>query len=164
VRDIELPAQTYAMAFVAINSFMHLETVRDQLATLETARRALTRRGTLVIDLFNPDPIEISREDNRLVLDRSYEMDGRHVQKFVAIDSDAASQTSHVTYLYDETDASGQVARRTMRFVLRWFYRYEIEHLLARAGFSLRAVYGSYDLDEYITGSPRLIVVASPTK
>jgi SAM-dependent methyltransferase len=164
VRDVELPAQTYAMAFVAVNSFMHLETVRDQLATLEIARRALTRRGTLVLDLFNPDPIEISREDNRLVLDRSYEMDGRHVQKFVAIDSDAASQTSHVTYLYDETDASGQVARRTMRFVLRWFYRYEIEHLLARASFSLRAVYGSYELDEYTTGSPRLIVVASPTK
>lgn len=164
VRSVDLPSHAYTMAFIAVNSFMHLETVRDQLAALDTARRALARRGTLVIDLFNPDPIEIAREDNRIVLDRSYELDGRQVQKFVAIDSDAASQTSHVTYLYDETDAAGQVCRRTMRFVLRWFYRYEIEHLLARAGFSLRAVYGSYDLDEYATGSQRLIIVASPTK
>jgi ubiquinone/menaquinone biosynthesis C-methylase UbiE len=164
VRSVSLPEQAYGMAFVAVNSFMHLETVRDQIATLETARRALTRRGTLVIDLFNPDPIEISREDNRLVLDRFYEIDGRQVQKFVAIDSDAATQTSHVTYLYDETDETGHVYRRTMRFVMRWFYRYEIEHLLARAGFTLRAVYGTYDLDEYITGSPRMIVVASPAK
>ncbi|MBX0330454.1 class I SAM-dependent methyltransferase [Oscillochloris sp. ZM17-4] len=164
VRSVDLPSKTYDLAFVAINSFMHLELVRDQLAALETARRALARRGTLVLDLFNPDPIEIAREDNRLVLDRSYELDGRQVQKLVAIDSDAASQTSHVTYIYDETDAQGQLSRRTMRFVLRWFYRYEIEHLLARAGFSLRAVYGSYDLDEYITGSPRMIVVAAPTR
>ncbi|NNJ12253.1 class I SAM-dependent methyltransferase [Chloroflexales bacterium ZM16-3] len=164
VLSVDLPPQTYGMAFVAVNSFMHLETVREQLAALDTARRALVRRGTLVIDLFNPDPIEIAREDNRIVLDRSYELDGNHVQKFVAIDSDAASQTSHVTYLYDETDPAGLVSRRTMRFVMRWFYRYEIEHLLARAGFSLRAVYGSYDLDEYVTGSPRLIVVASPGK
>ncbi|NTW97556.1 MAG: class I SAM-dependent methyltransferase, partial [Oscillochloris sp.] len=164
VRSAPLPEQTFGLAFVAVNSFMHLESVRDQLATLETARRALTRRGSLVIDLFNPDPIEIAREDNRLVLDRSYVLDGRHVQKFVAIDSDAATQTSHVTYLYDETDDAGLVCRRTMRFVMRWFYRYEIEHLLARAGFSLRAVYGTYDLDEYVTGSPRMIVVASPAK
>jgi hypothetical protein len=86
------------------------------------------------------------------------------VQKFVAIDTDAAAQTSRVTYLYDEIDPTGLITRRTMRFTMRWFYRYEIEHLLARAGFSLRAVYGSYDLDEYVTGSPRLIIVASPAK
>jgi SAM-dependent methyltransferase len=164
VRSVDLPAQSFSMAFVAVNSFMHLESVRDQLATLETARRALTRRGSLVIDLFNPDPIEIAREDNRLVLDRSYDLDGRQVQKFVAIDSDAAAQTSRVTYLYDEADDVGMVTRRTMRFTLRWFYRYEFEHLLARAGFTLRAIYGSYDLDEYITGSPRLIAVASPAR
>jgi SAM-dependent methyltransferase len=164
VRSVGLPAQGFSMAFVAVNSFMHLEGVRDQLAALETARRALARRGSLVIDLFNPDPLEIAREDNRLVLDRSYELDGRQVQKFVTIDSDAASQISRVAYIYDETDAAGLLTRRTMRFTLRWFYRYEFEHLLARAGFSIRAVYGSYELDEYITGSPRLIVVAAPAR
>lgn len=164
VRSVDLKPNSFALAFVAVNSFMHLEEVPDQLAALSVVRRALTRRGLLVLDLFNPDPIEIAREDNRLVLDREYELDGRHVQKFIAIDSDAALQISRVTYLYDETDASGALTRRTMRFNMRWFYRYEIEHLLARAGFSLRAVYGSYDLDEYITGSPRMIVVAAPSR
>ncbi len=164
VRSVALPAQSFGMAFIAINSFMHMETVRDQLATLETARRALIRRGTLVIDLFNPDPTEIVREDNRIVLDRSYDLDGRRVQKFVAIDSDAAAQKSYVTFFYDESDAEGRVSRRTMHFTMRWYYRYEIEHLLARAGFTVRAIYGSYDLDEYITGSPRLIAVAAPGK
>jgi SAM-dependent methyltransferase len=164
IRDIPLPADSFALAFVAVNSFMHLEEVRDQLAALANARRALTRRGLLVLDLFNPDPTEIAREDNRLVLDREYVLDGRHVQKFVAIDSDAARQVSRVTYLYDETDAAGALTRRAMRFSMRWFYRYEIEHLLARAGFALRNVYGSYDLDEYGLGSPRMIVVAAPSR
>lgn len=164
VRSIALPAEQFALAFVAVNSFMHLDEVRDQLAALANVRRALTRRGLLVLDLFNPDPAEIAREDNRLVLDREYELDGRHVQKFVAIDSDAASQLSRVTYLYDETDAAGVVTRRTMRFTMRWLYRYELEHLLARAGFTLRNLYGSYDLDEFGAGSPRLIAVATPTR
>jgi SAM-dependent methyltransferase len=164
VRDVALPEKHFGLAFVAINSFMHLEEVRDQLATLETARRSLSRRGLLVLDLFNPDPTQIVREDNRLVLDRSYELDGRQVQKFVAIDSDIATQTSAVTYIYDESDGSGMLARRTMRFTMRWFYRFELEHLLARAGFMLRSLYGSYDLDDYTSASARMIAVASPSK
>jgi SAM-dependent methyltransferase len=160
VRDLPLPVGEFALAFVAINSFMHLETVRDQLACLSNVRRALSRRGLLVLDLFNPDPNEMLREDNRIVLDREYQLDGRHVQKFVAIDSDVASQLSRVTYLYDETDGEGAITRRVMRFTLRWLYRFEVEHLLARAGFALRNIYGSYDLDDYLTGSPRLIAVA----
>jgi SAM-dependent methyltransferase len=164
VRDVNLPAGAFSLAFVAVNSFMHLETVRDQLACLTNVRGALQRQGLLILDLFNPNPAEILREDNRLVLEREYQLNGRHVQKFVAIDSDAAAQISRVTFLYDETDAEGCVTRRTTRFVLRWFYRFEIEHLLARAGFMTRAVYGSYDLAEYESTSPRMIVVASPAR
>jgi SAM-dependent methyltransferase len=164
VRDLTLPPEQFALAFIAVNSFMHLESVRDQLAALSNARRALTRRGLLVIDLFNPDPRELTREDNRLVLDREYELDGRHVQKFVAIDSDPAAQLSRVTYLYDETDADGGLTRRTMHFTLRWLYRFELEHLLARAGFTLRNLYGSYELDDYGAGSPRMIAVAAPSR
>jgi SAM-dependent methyltransferase len=164
LRDIALPADRFAMAVIAVNSFMHLEETRDQLAALANLRRALTRRGLLVIDLFNPDPVEIVREDNRLVLDREYELDGRQVQKFVAIETDAAAQRSHVTYIYDEVDGQGRLSRSTMRFTLRWLYRYELEHLLARAGFTLRNIYGNYELADYGTGSPRLIAVASPSR
>ena len=160
VRDVPLPADSFALAFVAINSFMHLETVRDQLACLNNARRALTKRGLLVLDLFNPDPNEMLREDNRLVLDREYWLDGRFVQKYVAIDSDIAAQLSRVTYLYDELNDQGQLTRRMMRFTMRWLYRFELEHLLVRAGFVLRNIYGSYELDAYLSDSPRLIAVA----
>jgi len=160
VRDVPLPTGSFALAFVAINSFMHLETVRDQLACLNNARRALTKRGLLVLDLFNPDPNEMLREDNRLVLDREYWLDGRFVQKYVAIDSDIAAQLSRVTYLYDELNEQGQLTRRMMRFTMRWLYRFELEHLLVRTGFVLRNIYGSYELDDYLSGSPRLIAVA----
>jgi ubiquinone/menaquinone biosynthesis C-methylase UbiE len=164
VRSVSLPENHFSLAFVAVNSFMHLTTVEDQLATLAVVRRALTRRGTLIIDLFNPDPLVITREDGRMQLERSYELDGRYVQKFVVIESDAAEQISHVTFIYDETSADGVLTRRTMQFTMRWFYRFEVEHLLARAGFTLRAVYGNYDLEPYTSSSPRLIVVASPRR
>jgi ubiquinone/menaquinone biosynthesis C-methylase UbiE len=161
VRSVKLPAQTFALAFVAINSFMHLERVSDQLAALETIRQTLTPDGLLIIDLFNPNPSEIINEDNRLILERHYPLDGRHVYKTVAVDSDIATQTSHVTCFYDETNLTGPMSRRVMHFTLRWLYRYELEHLLARAGFMLKSLYGSYDLERYTSTSERLIALAA---
>ncbi|MCG8352674.1 MAG: methyltransferase domain-containing protein [Chloroflexales bacterium] len=164
VRSVELPERHFALAFVAINSFMHLEQSREQLAVLSLLRRSLMRKGVLILDLFNPDPARLVAEDNRLSLDHHYKMEGRQVQKFVASESDLATQTSYVTYIYDISDADGRITRRVMQFTLRWLYRYELEHLLARAGFTLRSLYGSYDLDEYNSASPRLIAVASPSR
>ncbi len=161
-RDVDLPTGHFALAFVAVNSFMHLAGIPDQLAALAVARRALRRKGSLIIDLYNPDPNRLLSEDNRLALEHTFEIDGRQVQKLVAVDSDPASQQSYVTYLYDETDAEGRLSRQQVQFTMRWLYRYELEHLLARAGFALHQLYGSYDLEAYAASSPRLIAVASP--
>lgn len=160
IRTAELPADYFSLAFVAVNSFMHLERVKDQFAALAQIHHALLADGLLILDLFNPDPIRLASEDNRLILERVYEVDGRQVHKFVASESDLARQISAMTYMFDELDGDGHVTRRVVHFALRWLYRYELEHLLARAGFMLRQVYGSYDLDEYTSASERLIVVA----
>jgi hypothetical protein len=62
--------------------------------------------------------------------------------------------------MYDEIDADGSVRRTTLPFSMRWIYRYEIEHLLARSGFVIEAVYGSYDLDEFGSASELMLTVA----
>lgn len=164
VRTVALPANHFVLAFVAINSFMHLERVKDQCAVLENAKRALASHGLLILDLFNPDSMQLANDDNRMVLERSYVLDGRQVSKFVLTESDMATQTSHVRYFYDEVDAAGVMSRHIMQFTMRWFYRYELEHLLARTGFHLVSVYGSYDLEPYESRSERLIVVAQPVQ
>jgi len=85
---------------------------------------------------------------------------GTLVQKFVAQQANLAEQTSYVTFIYDEIGPTGTVRRSALPFTMRWLYRYELEHLLARAGFVLEAVYGSYDLDEYDSASDLLLAVA----
>ncbi|KPV49296.1 methyltransferase type 12, partial [Kouleothrix aurantiaca] len=59
-----------------------------------------------------------------------------------------------------ELDADGRVRRSVLPFPMRWLYRFGLEHLLARAGFALEAVYGSYELDEYDSTSDLLLAVA----
>ena len=43
---------------------------------------------------------------------------------------------------------------------MRWFYRYEVEHLLARAGFREVAVYGDFAKQPFRGDSPEIIAVA----
>ncbi len=161
VRTVDLPAAHFGLVFVAINSLMHLHSSKDHLAVLGTIRRALAPGGLAVIDLFNPDPMELAREDNRMVLEREYSLNGNRIYKFCSSESDSAEQTSTLTLFYDAVAPDGQTTRKVVCFALRWFYRYELEHLFARAGLRLRAFYGSYDLEYYSSSSPRLIAVAT---
>jgi hypothetical protein len=43
---------------------------------------------------------------------------------------------------------------------MRWVYQFELELLLEQAGFVLEGLFGSYDLDDYSSGSDRLIALA----
>ncbi|HWQ12980.1 MAG TPA: class I SAM-dependent methyltransferase [Roseiflexaceae bacterium] len=156
-----LPPGPFGLAIVALNSFMHLTTTADQLAALGHLHAALAPGGLLALDLFNPDARGLAGLDGGLVLDRAFTLvDGARVQKFVAQRADMARQLNHVTFIYDELDAAGQVRRTTYPFTMRWLYRYELEHLLARCGFALEAVYGSYELDPFAPGSELMFSVA----
>jgi SAM-dependent methyltransferase len=158
------PRGSFGLAIVAVNSFMHLASTADQLAALEHIHAALAPGGVLAIDLFSPDPRMLIEQNGALVLDKSFRLpSGELVQKFVSQQADLATQTSYVTFIYDEVSAGGQVRRSVLPFTMRWVYRYELEHLLARAGFALEAVYGSYELDEYTSASDLMLAVARRT-
>jgi hypothetical protein len=45
---------------------------------------------------------------------------------------------------------------------MRWFWRYELEHLLARTGFRVKAVFGDYNRSPLTDQSPDMIFVAEP--
>ena len=159
VRTATLPTG-FMLAFITANSFMHMETVEDQLAALQAIRPTLQYEGLLVIDLFNPNLHELIQHDGHTVLANTFDLDGDQVNKFVSTSTDLATQTNYVTFIYDRTDAEGRLFRRTMPFAMRWLYRYELEHLLVRAGYEIEAFFGSYFLDDYTSTSERLIAVA----
>ena len=45
-------------------------------------------------------------------------------------------------------------------FAMRWFWRYELEHLLARAGFREIEIHGDFDRSPISADSPAFVVVA----
>lgn len=156
-----IPGGPYALGIIALNSFMHLMSTAEQIATLTHLHAAIRPGGLLALDLFNPNPRLLAEYDNELVFDKAFTLaDGTRVQKFVAQQIEAAAQINHVTFIYDELTAEGYVRRHTAPFKMRWVYRYELEHLLARTGFQLESLYGTYELDEYRSDSDIMLAVA----
>jgi hypothetical protein len=54
----------------------------------------------------------------------------------------------------------GRKERLVLAWTLRYFFRYEVEHLLARCGFRVTAVYGNFDRSPLQDDSPEMIFIA----
>ena len=64
-------------------------------------------------------------------------------------------QLTHVLYR-----RSGETGLETAEFMLRWRYRYEMEHLLQRTGFEVEALFGNFDGVPLTDSSPEQLWIA----
>lgn len=158
-----VPGAPFWMAFSAINTFLHLADADQQIQALTALRSVVVAGGLLVLDLFSPDPHYIGSLDGRVVHEFDARLpEGDRLDKWVARTVDVAAQTIETRVWYDLTAAaSGQVTRFADRYQTRYIYRFELEHLLARCGWRVISVFGSYDLDPYTAEAERMIVLAT---
>jgi len=181
----------FAQIYCAFGTFHHLDTVEQQLACLTDCRRHLVEHGRLVIDLINPDPAPPvavagepaqgeeaepgnSRADDseRVVADSPDTTmsvgimpwtEGRQIRSWATVvGTQRALQRNDVEVTYEVIEADGATRRVAETFPMRFVFRYELEHLLARCGFRVVALYGDYDRSTFADGSLGMIVVAEP--
>ncbi|MBM4117035.1 class I SAM-dependent methyltransferase [bacterium] len=135
----------FALAVAPFRSFQHLLTVEDELACLACVRAHLNTGGRLVLDLFNPSLRFLIDPNREEVLDEEapFRMpDGRQVRRgYRIVNRDFAEQCSEVELIYRVGYPGGGEDKLVHSFPMRWLYRFEAEHLLARAGFAVEAVY-----------------------
>lgn len=144
MRDFTL-GRHFSLAVAPFRSFQHLLSVADQLACLACVREQLVSGGRLVLDLFNPS-LNALVDPNRAEVfgvEAPFAMpDSRRVTRGHRIVSrDFAEQTSEVELIYRIERQGGGEEKLVHAFPMRWLYRFEAEHLLARAGFVVDAVY-----------------------
>ena len=158
---VSLPG-TYRFAFIVMNTFMHLLTQDEQLSALRHWHAHLAPGGLLLIDVFQPDVVELAGLENRIELDKSWidPASGATVVKQVVRSVEQAEQIMHVLMMYDEIAADGLVRRTLVPFDLRYLWRFEAELLLEKAGYIVEDVYGDWEMGPLESGSERLILVA----
>ena len=77
---------------------------------------------------------------------------------------DRNTQVVDSELIYHVTHPDGHEETLTHRFPMRYLFRFEAEHLLARCGFAVEQVYADYDGSAYGSKYPgELIFVAKAT-
>jgi len=152
----------FALATLAVNTFMHFCSIADQLRVLTAARRHLEPGGLLVIDLPRATFLLLAKEGEPFTLNQTLTdpESGRTIFKMTIVEPDPSAQTQRLTLAYDETDATGIVRRTSASFRLYYFFPHEMELLLDKAGFIVEGIYGTYDLGPYEDEGERMIFVA----
>ena len=164
MRDVTL-GQRFALVTIPFRPFQHLLTVDDQLACLTSIHRHLEPGGRLILDLFNPSLDYLANRPIGEVLPEGPPVDlpdGRRLERHFCITAqDRFTQVNDIELIYDVTESDGRKRRALHTFRMRYLFRYEAEHLLARAGFAVDQLYAGYDRSPYGSTYPgELIFVA----
>ena len=164
MRDFELD-RAFRLVTLPFRPFQHLTTVEDQLSCLGSIHRHLVAGGRLILDIFNPSLEALTSNTVGQEIGDEPEFttpDGRRVvRRHKIVSRDLHSQINHVELIYYVTHPDGREERLVHAFPMRYLFRFEAEHLLARCGFEVEEVYADFDKSPYGSKYPgELIFVA----
>jgi SAM-dependent methyltransferase len=157
--------QSFGLITIPFRAFLHLLTVAEQLACLRSVYRHLRPGGRLLLDVFNPSLPHLVEERYLAAYGEEPAFtlpDGRRViRRHRHSARDLYNQVIDIELLHDVTYPDGRQERLVHRLQLRYLFRFEAEHLLARVGFEVEAVYADYNKSPYGSQYPgELIMVA----
>jgi len=157
--------RTFALATVPFRPLQHLITVEEQLSFLQCVHRHLKPAGKLALDVFHPDLKRLGSPASTDEIEDTPEQtfaDGRRMRRTYRITANyIAAQTIDVELIYYVQDPAGNAARIVHAFPLRYFFRFELEHLLERAGFEITELFGNYNRSPFTDSSTDMFVIAT---
>ena len=161
VRDFAFPDK-FSLVIAPFRIIQHLITTDDQLRCLSAVRRHLQPGGRFIFDVFNPF-FALLVQDRSAETEETPELqlpDGRFLRRSFRIPRvrfvDQVNEAELIYYVR----AGDSTQRIVQAFEMRWYLRAELDHLLARAGFTVEAVYGGFDRRPLTDDAPDIVVVA----
>jgi len=162
MRDLNL-GRRFSLVMIPFRPMQHLVAVSDQIATLEAIHRHLEPGGRLVFDVFNPK-LESLLEDRTAEREDTAEVDlgdGRSFRRTARVAAvHVVDQYSEAELIYYVREADGTTQRLVQGFLMRWYWLYEVEHLLMRSSFRPKAVFGDFNRSLLTDTSPEMIFIA----
>jgi SAM-dependent methyltransferase len=146
---------------IPFRSFLHMETTEDQLRCLVSVRKSLVSGGRLILNVFVPDPAYIVSQDRKRNLHSEFTDElGRRCEIWVTPTYEVTTQRITIHATVEAYDGGRLVEETEAELHVRMIHRYEMGHLLARAGFEVEALYGDFDERPLTEGCLEMIWVA----
>jgi len=148
MRDFDL-GKKFALVTTPFRPFQHLLTTEDQIRCLESIHRHLKPGGSFILDIFNPSLAGITADNLGQEMGAEPEFstpEGIKVRRFNKTNQrDHLKQILDVELIYYLTHPDGREERIAHAFQMRYLFRYEAEHLLARCDFEVQDIFADYD-------------------
>ena len=137
---------------------MHLINKEEQIQALNTVYRHLKPGGEFIFDTFVPDLKQLlTGLDNHTDFEGEYEP-GKNLKRIVSTKPEIIDQIINVSFRL-EWDEIGGPNSENWTLPLRFFFRYELEHLVERSDFNSYNIYGDYQGNKLSEESKEFIVV-----
>jgi len=141
-RSLDLKRK-FGLIVAPFRVFSHITSTEDQLEVLNHVYDHLRPGGQFIFDLYVPDlGILLNGISEQVDFDGEY-APGKKLSRTVSAHSDLINQVSHVTMTLQWDDATGRKSE-VWKMQMRYFFRYELEHLVHRSKLSLNNIYGDY--------------------
>ena len=137
---------------------MHIPDKSDQLNAINNVYKHLNNGGRFIFDTFIPD-LKALLNGMKDVTDFEGEYEpGKKVRRIVSTNPDLLNQIINVRFLM-EWDENGKLEREEWLTPMRYFFRFEMEHLVERSKFRKYKILGDYKGHELNRDSKEFIVV-----
>jgi SAM-dependent methyltransferase len=150
----------FGLIIAPFRVLMHIDDKDDQLRALNNVYNHLEPGGRFIFDVFMPDLNQLVNPlRNKLDFEGEYEP-GNKVRRIVSTSPDIVNQIINVSF-HMEWDEEGKTSQYDWSFRMRYYFRFELEHLVERSLFSSYKIYGDYKGSELSNDSREFVVVCT---
>jgi SAM-dependent methyltransferase len=147
----------FHMIIAPFRVLSHIIDIDDQIRALDAVHDHLVLGGVFIFDLYVPNlKLLLDGLAPNVDFDGEY-APGKRLRRTTSAISNLISQITSVTMTFEWED-EGQPYSREWIFPMRFFFRYELEHLIARSKLKLKAICGDFAESALDSGSKEFIV------
>ncbi|MCX6333753.1 MAG: class I SAM-dependent methyltransferase [Bacteroidia bacterium] len=137
---------------------MHIPDKSDQLKSINNVYKHLNKNGKFIFDTFVPDLKQLINGLNDVTDFEGEYKPGKRVKRIVSTTPDLMNQVINVKFRM-EWEENGRLVHDEWSTPMRYFFRYELEHLVERSKFGKYKILGDYKGNELNQDSKEFIVV-----
>jgi len=150
--------QRFNLIVAPFRVIMHLIDKAEQIKALNNVYRHLKSNGIFIFDTFVPDLRQlINGLQNHIDFEGEYEP-GKMVKRIVSTQPDLIHQLIQITF-HLEWEEAGGLKQEDWKFPMRFFFRYELEHLIERSAFKKYKISGDYQGNPLDANSKEFVVI-----
>ena len=137
---------------------MHLLNKEDQLKAIDNVFHHLNDNGKFIFDAFIPDLGQLLNGiKNHVDFEGEYEP-GHKIRRVVSTSPDLIHQIIEVNF-HLEWEENNELHHDDWMLKLRFYFRYELEHLIERSKFNQYRIYGDYRQNELNRESKDFVMI-----